>query len=282
MTTFTNQQYGHHWTQIANLNSGVYNTQIFSSEAQYKSAINQMFLYNGTSGIQRIQTYSLSLEELKSLLNIGSGLTPNNQIRIHLAGNPNIGYNHIEDNPSFLFILDAYHLKQGEKLGLNMHHILDTAKKTSPLKGSINEGDLPPSSPKSNGISKQEAWSMINEYQTKFPPSTSQGTANNFAAAILSENATHPDRLVRGYIVGSLDTNNLVAHVNGIQEDEGLFIHCGYLTGTLPTNDWFRYRTILQINNTNSNGQKEAFYYEFTRPCPPACGDGYTVQPLSH
>lgn len=240
--------------------------------------LNSMFLYNGSEGnLARVRTYKLSCHQLAALLNI-NGSTPNNQLRVHLAGNPAIPYGQTTSAPSFSIILDAYHLPANAA-----HRTFNSLEPNSiemeaVLGPDVILGESPSVLPE-GAISMGDANIMDEAYKNNFP---ALGAPSNFTAAFISVNSEHPNKLVNGFVVGSEGVDDIVHHLrNG--DGASLYIHLGYLPSTysLPNHDWFRFRSVLQINGGAAAGNK-TFYYDFAKPCPPACGGGFVEAPLEN
>lgn len=240
--------------------------------------LNDLFLYHSGGTTYRIQSYTLSYADFKQLLNTDE-TPPNNQLRVHLAATPSIERGQITDTPSFSLVLDAFNSNNSSDIPSSPHPnfhfnnvIESNAYNMTPTPGSITKNDLPPSVPNQNGsITKDQAWAMISCYQT-FQPDQ----ADDFLKLFISQKPHYENRFIHGFVVGTLDVGKIVSFLNHGDHSD-LKIHLGCLPeDQLPDEDWFRFRCVLQINTTSG----EANYYDFAKPCPPACQDALVENPL--
>ena len=255
----------------------IYDNTTVKEGPNFPATINNIFPYIADGGQEKLgKTFCLPKKQLSALLNIESSI-PNNQLRLHLAAtrsvtaNPAIGSN----APSFLLILDAYHLRSGEDHP-SFHRLFDNAVAMTFNHSAVPLQNTPPE-PK--GISKEEAKEMIDAFEDIYK------NGSQFSTIIMGDNpAIQPPsrakRIVYGFTVESDDVNMIVQHLQE-GDDTDLYIHLGSLPtkDILPEDDWFRFRCVLQINGTTDG---EAFYYDFAKPCPPACGGGFDEPSLKN
>lgn len=249
-----------------------------------------LFRYVDDGERKTVQVYEMTNSQVLNLLNGGGNKQVNTQLRLHLTANPNIPLvdhtqgdsgqiplnNSLYNEPSFNFVVDAYNQSN---VPSSYSPVLANAVA---LQYCDYLGDSPIMPGKKRQITTVVAAAMDNSYinlddNTGSVPTTFANAFKSIAAPSNNPSVSG-NYLAKSFVVPEDDVKTIYGLVSS-DSSVNVYVHLGYLSehdSYFSSKDPFRFRPILQVGSSLTENTDTQSYFEFSHPCPPACGEFFT------